>query len=96
MATSIPYAVAAALDAKADADDVTLGALVMDAVRAEAPGVVANLPPRPRRSGGTAVRQFLVSPADSELLGDYLDKVPASERLNVSMLLRHCLTRYLT
>lgn len=75
---------------------MTLGALVMEAVRAEAPEVVADLPPRPRRSGGTAVRQFLVSPADAELLGDYLDKVPATERLNVSLLLRHCLTRYLT
>ncbi len=95
VATSIPYATATALDAKAESDDVTLGSLVMEAVRAQAPFFVTNPPPRPRRSGGTAVRQFLVSPSDAEVLADFLDQVASSERMTVSLLLRHCLGRHL-
>jgi hypothetical protein len=91
----VPYAVADALAARSVERDVTLGALVMEAVRSEAPGVVADPPPRPRRTGNTTVRQFLVSPEDAETLANYLDQVPGSERMNVSLLLRHCLTRHL-
>lgn len=95
VATSIPYAVADALAARAADQDVTIGSVVVEAIRAHAPDVTADVPPRPRRSGKTTVRQFLVSPTDAEQLALYLDRVPASERMTVSLLLRHCLTRHL-
>ena len=96
VATSIPYPVADALAEKAAFEDVTIGSVVADAVRAYGATVTSEVPPKPRRTGKTTVRQFLISPADAEQLARYLDRVPATERMTVSLLLRHCLTRYLS
>ncbi len=93
VSTSVPYRVATAMDARSTAEGITLGEVLMAAVRRQAPTVIASPPPRPRRDGGTAVRQVLVGPLDAELIADSVDQAPATARLTVSLLLRHCLER---
>lgn len=95
LSTSLPYAIAEALAARALADNVTLGEVLMAAVHRHAAEVTSSPPPRPRRDGKTAVRQILVGPIDAEIVADYLDQAPASARLTTSLLLRHCLERQL-
>lgn len=95
LSTSLPYAIAEAMSARALADNVTLGEVLMAAVRRHAAEVASSPPPRPRRDGKTAVRQILVGPMDAEVVADYVDQAPASARLTTSLLLRHCLERQL-
>jgi hypothetical protein len=95
LSTSLPYRVAQDLSARAEADNVTLGEVLMAAVRHHAGDLVESPPPRPRRAGGTAVRQILVGPLDADLIAGYLADAPPSARLTTSRLLRHCLEREL-
>ena len=95
LSTSVPYQVADALGARADAENITLGEVLMAAVRHHAAEVVGSPPPRPKRSGGTAVRQILVGPLDAEIVAGYVAKAPPASRLTTSRFLRHCLEREL-
>jgi hypothetical protein len=95
LSTSVPYRVAQDLSARAEAENVTLGEVLMAAVRHHARDLVESPPPRPRRAGGTAVRQILVGPLDADLIAGYLADAPPSARLTTSRLLRHCLEREL-
>lgn len=95
LSTSLPYSIAEAMSDRALADNVTLGEVLMAAVRRHAAEVASSPPPRPRRDGKTAVRQILVGRMDAEVVADYVDQAPASARLTTSLLLRHCLERQL-
>lgn len=95
LSTSVPYRVADALAARADAEGVTLGEVLMAAVRHHAAAISASPPPRPKRSGGTAVRQILVGPLDAEIVAEYVAEAPPASRLTTSRFLRHCLERQL-
>jgi len=95
LSTSVPYRIAQGLSARAEAENVTLGEVLMAAVRHHAADLVESPPPRPRRAGGTAVRQILVGPLDADLIAGYVADAPPSARLTTSRLLRHCLEREL-
>lgn len=96
LSTSVPYQIADALGARAYAENITMGEVLMAAVRHHAADVVGSPPPRPKRSGGTAVRQILVGPLDAELVADYVAEASPVARLTTSRFLRHCLERELS
>ena len=74
--------------------ETTQGEVLLAALRAHGADVVANPPPKPPRTGDTTLRYVFLPASGMATVDELLAKAPA-DKLNRSLLIRHCLQRHL-
>ena len=94
VAASLPPELDEAFRQRAIDDDTTQGEVLLAALDAHGADVVANPPKKPRKTGDAVLRTVFLSASGMAVVEALMAMAPA-DRLNRSLLIRHCLQRYL-